>query len=97
MATVLHAEAVEGADKLLRLRVDIGSEQRTIFAGIGQSYRPEDLIGKQVIVVANLQPARCALASARACYSPLALTVLMWWWRNLASDGNRVSGCARVV
>jgi len=56
VATVLHAEAVEGADKLLRLRVDIGSEQRTIFAGIGQSYRPEDLIGKQVIVVANLQP-----------------------------------------
>jgi methionyl-tRNA synthetase len=56
VATVLHAEAVEGADKLLRLRVDIGSEQRTIFAGIRQSYRPEDLIGKQVIVVANLQP-----------------------------------------
>ena len=38
------------------MRVDSGSEQRTIFAGIGQSYRPEDLIGKQVIVVANLQP-----------------------------------------
>lgn len=56
MATVLHAEAVEGADKLLRLRVDIGSEQRSIFAGIRQSYHPEDLIGKQVIVVANLQP-----------------------------------------
>ncbi len=56
VATVLHAEAVPGADKLLRLRVDIGSEQRTIFAGISQSYRPEDLLGKQVIVVANLQP-----------------------------------------
>lgn len=56
VATVLQAEAVEGADKLLRLRVDIGAEQRTIFAGIRQSYRPEELIGKQVIVVANLQP-----------------------------------------
>lgn len=56
VATVLHAETVEGADKLLRLRVDIGSEQRTIFAGIRHSYRPEDLVGKQVIVVANLQP-----------------------------------------
>ena len=56
VATVLHAEAVEGADKLLRLQVDIGAEQRTIFAGIRQSYRPEELIGKQVIVVANLQP-----------------------------------------
>jgi methionyl-tRNA synthetase len=56
VATVLEAASVEGADKLLRLRVDIGSEQRTIFAGIRQSYRPEDLLGKQVIVVANLQP-----------------------------------------
>jgi methionyl-tRNA synthetase len=56
VATVLHAETVEGADKLLRLRVDIGSEERTIFAGIRQSYSPEALVGKQVIVVANLQP-----------------------------------------
>lgn len=56
VATVLHAETVAGADKLLRLRVDIGNEQRTIFAGIRQSYAPEALIGKQVIVVANLQP-----------------------------------------
>ena len=56
VATVLQAEAVAGADKLLRLRVDIGREERTIFAGIRQSYAPEELIGKQVIVVANLQP-----------------------------------------
>jgi methionyl-tRNA synthetase len=56
VATVLQAEAVHGADQLLRLRVDMGSEQRTIFAGIRQSYRPEELLGKQVIVVANLQP-----------------------------------------
>jgi methionyl-tRNA synthetase len=56
VATVLQAEHVEGADKLLRLRVDIGHEQRTIFAGIRQSYSPEELVGKQVIVVANLQP-----------------------------------------
>ena len=56
VATVLQAETVEGADRLLRLKVDIGNEQRTIFAGIRQSYAPEDLLGKQVIVVANLQP-----------------------------------------
>jgi methionyl-tRNA synthetase len=56
VATVLHAESVAGADKLLRLRVDLGNEQRTIFAGIRQSYRPDELVGKQVIVVANLQP-----------------------------------------
>lgn len=56
VATVLQAETVEGADRLLRLKVDIGNEQRTIFAGIRQSYAPDDLLGKQVIVVANLQP-----------------------------------------
>ncbi|MGQ4807384.1 Methionine--tRNA ligase [Candidatus Entotheonellaceae bacterium PAL068K] len=56
VATVLQAEIVEGADKLLRLRVDIGNQQRTIFAGIRQSYSPADLVGKQVVVVANLQP-----------------------------------------
>jgi methionyl-tRNA synthetase len=56
VATVIQAETVEGADKLLRLRVDIGSEERTVFAGIRESYEPGDLIGKQVIVVANLKP-----------------------------------------
>ncbi|MEE9146583.1 MAG: methionine--tRNA ligase subunit beta, partial [Candidatus Tectomicrobia bacterium] len=58
VATVLQAEVVAGADKLLRLRVDLGREERTIFAGIRQSYTPDDLVGKQVIVVANLQPRR---------------------------------------
>ncbi len=58
VATVLQAETVAGADKLLRLRVDLGREERTIFAGIRQSYTPDDLVGKQVIVVANLQPRR---------------------------------------
>jgi methionyl-tRNA synthetase len=56
VATVIQAETVEGADKLLRLRVDIGSAERTVFAGIRESYEPGDLIGKQVIVVANLKP-----------------------------------------
>lgn len=56
VATVIQAETVEDADKLLRLRVDIGSEERTVFAGIRESYEPDDLVGKQVIVVANLKP-----------------------------------------
>ena len=56
VATIVQAETVEGADKLLRLRVDIGSTERTVFAGIRESYEPDDLIGKQVIVVANLKP-----------------------------------------
>ncbi|MFB3880526.1 MAG: methionine--tRNA ligase [Armatimonadota bacterium] len=54
---VLTAEPVPGADKLLKLTVDIGGEQRTMVAGVALSYRPEQLIGKQVVVVANLEPA----------------------------------------
>ena len=56
IATILNAENVEGADKLLRLTLDIGTEQRTVFAGIKAAYKPEQLIGKQTVVVANLQP-----------------------------------------
>jgi methionyl-tRNA synthetase len=57
VATVVHAEKVPRAKKLIRLEVDLG-EKRTIVAGISESYAPEDLVGKQVIVVANLQPAK---------------------------------------
>ena len=57
VASVLAAEAVDGADKLLRLTVDVGGEQRQLFAGIKTAYRkPEDLIGRLVVVVANLAP-----------------------------------------
>ncbi|MDP8208749.1 MAG: methionine--tRNA ligase [Candidatus Electryonea clarkiae] len=57
-ATILEAEAVPDTDKLLRLQVDIGSEKRQIVAGIAQHYSPEELIGRTIIVVANLQPAK---------------------------------------
>lgn len=57
VGTIKKAERVEGADKLLKLIVDIG-EERQVVAGIAKQYKPEQLIGKQVIVVANLQPAR---------------------------------------
>jgi len=50
------AEKVKGADKLLRLEVDIGSEVRQIVAGIAKAYDPEKLIGRKVVIVANLQP-----------------------------------------
>jgi methionyl-tRNA synthetase len=56
IATVLAAEAVDGADKLVRLTLDIGSEQRTVLSGIKSAYAPADLVGKQVILVANLKP-----------------------------------------
>ena len=56
IATVLQAEAVEGADKLVRLTLDIGTEQRTVLSGIRPAYAPADLVGRQLILVANLRP-----------------------------------------
>ena len=56
-AKVLTAEKIEGADKLLKVTIDAGSEQRQLVAGIANHYTPEELIGKNVIIVANLKPA----------------------------------------
>jgi methionyl-tRNA synthetase len=57
VATVLAAEPVPKAKKLLKLEIDMG-EPRTIVAGIAEHYTPESLVGRQVIVVANLKPAK---------------------------------------
>lgn len=57
VAEILTAEPVPGANKLLKLTVDIGAEQRTLVAGIALAYKPEDLIGKKIVVVCNLEPA----------------------------------------
>lgn len=57
VATVIKAEAIPKAKKLLKLEVDMG-ERRTIVAGIANFYRPEELVGRQVIIVANLKPAK---------------------------------------
>jgi len=54
VATIVNAESVEGADKLLKLTLDLGFEQRTVFAGIKSAYDPATLIGKQTVMVANL-------------------------------------------
>jgi methionyl-tRNA synthetase len=56
IGTITHAEKVEKADKLLKLQVNMGSQIRTIVSGIAQHFKPEDLVDKQVIVVANLAP-----------------------------------------
>jgi len=58
-ATVLAAEAVPKADKLLKLTVDAGeAEPRTVVAGVARHYAPEELVGRQVVIVANLKPAK---------------------------------------
>ncbi|PRR73847.1 Methionine--tRNA ligase [Moorella humiferrea] len=58
VAEVLAAEKVANADKLLKLEVKVGNERRTIVAGIARYYRPEELVGKKVVIVANLKPAK---------------------------------------
>ncbi len=57
VAKVLAAENIKKSDKLLKLRVDIG-EERTLVAGIARAYKPEELVGKTIIIVANLQPTK---------------------------------------
>jgi len=55
---IKEASHIKGSEKLLKLNVDIGSETRQVVAGIAQWYRPEDLVGMQVVVLTNLKPAK---------------------------------------
>jgi methionyl-tRNA synthetase len=56
VARIVEAAEVEGADKLLRLKLDLGGEARNVFAGIRSAYRAEDLVGRLTVIVANLAP-----------------------------------------
>ena len=58
VATVLTAERIPRSEKLLKLQVDLGGEQRQIVAGIGKKYEPEALVGRRIVIVANLKPAK---------------------------------------
>ena len=58
VATIKSAQAHPNADKLLVLQIDLGGEQRQICAGIRNHYTPEELVGKQIVVVANLETAK---------------------------------------
>jgi methionyl-tRNA synthetase len=58
VAEITAAEAVSGADKLLKLQVDVGGDRRQVVAGIAKHYRPEELVGKRIVFVANLKPAK---------------------------------------
>lgn len=53
---ILKAEPIAGADKLLQMEVDVGSEQRQIVAGIAEHYAPDSLIGREIVVLVNLEP-----------------------------------------
>jgi len=56
VAKVLEAEKVGGAENLLKLKIDLGAETRQIVAGIAKFYKPEDLVGKEIVVIVNLEP-----------------------------------------
>ncbi|MFN7065677.1 MAG: methionine--tRNA ligase subunit beta [Aquificaceae bacterium] len=56
LAKILSAERVEGSEKLLRLHVSSGEEERTLMAGIAKFYTPEELVGKKVLILVNLKP-----------------------------------------
>ena len=58
IAEVKSAERVEGADKLLKLQVSLGDEERQIVAGVAQWYAPESLVGRKIVLLANLEPAK---------------------------------------
>ena len=58
VAKVLAAERVPKSNKLIKLQVDVGSEQRTLVAGVAEAYEPEALVGRTVVVVFNLKPAK---------------------------------------
>jgi methionyl-tRNA synthetase len=82
-AKVVAAEAVPKSKKLIKLQVDLGSEQRTILAGIAEAYEPESLVGRTVVIVANLKPAKLmgiesngmVLAASPEGGKPVLLTV----------------------
>ena len=56
VAKILEAERVEGSEKLLTLKLALGEEERQVIAGIGKNYDPANLPGKEIIIVANLEP-----------------------------------------
>lgn len=80
-AEVLAAEKIEGSDKLLKLKVSVGGKERQIVAGIAKHYEPEALVGKHIVIVANLEPAKLRgnisegmlLAASTANHGQLAL------------------------
>lgn len=58
VATVTAAEPIPNSNKLLKLTVDLGSQSRVLVAGVARQYTSEDLVGRQVVVVTNLEPAK---------------------------------------
>ncbi len=95
VATVLEAAPAPKGDKLLVLKVDLGTEQRTILAGIRQHYSPEQMVGKQIIVVANLAPRKMMGLESQgmllAAHDPATGKVIVLSPSEAVSAGSKVS------
>ena len=65
IARVIEAGLVDGADRLLKLRLDLGGDAREVFAGIRSAYQPEDLVDRLVVVVANLKPRKMRFGTSQ--------------------------------
>ena len=95
VATVLEAAPAPKGDKLLVLKVDLGTEQRTILAGIRQHYSPEQMVGKQIIVVANLAPRKMMGLESQgmllAAHDPATGKVIVLGPSEAVSAGSKVS------
>jgi len=89
-AKVLEAEKVPTADKLLKLQLELGSEKRQIVAGIAKSYEPEELVGKTIVIVANLKPATIGGVESNGML--LAAKASKKHYRVLTVDGDVPSG-----
>jgi methionyl-tRNA synthetase len=93
VAQILSAETIEGSRKLLRLRVSLGSEERTIFAGIRSSYEPAALAGRLIVVVANLAPRQMKVGTSEGMALAAgdgAPDVFLLWPDSGALPGQRI-------
>ncbi|KAB2879424.1 methionine--tRNA ligase [bacterium] len=92
-ATVLQCEKIEGTSKLLKLQLDLGGEKRQVVSGLAEYYKPDELIGKQVIIVANLKPAKIRGVESNGMILTVGdgqnLKILMP--ENLIASGSKVS------
>jgi len=95
VATVLDCKPHSNADKLLVLQIDLGTEKRQICAGLRQHYAPEQLIGKQIVVVANLAPramrGEISNGMLLAATDPVTTKVIVITPSELAAPGSKVS------
>ncbi|AFA38922.1 methionyl-tRNA synthetase C-terminal region/beta chain [Pyrobaculum oguniense TE7] len=77
---VVEASRVEGSKKLIKLLIDLGNEKRQVLAGLAEYYKPEDFVGKYVVVVVNLQPKKMMGLESQGmilatCEKPVLLTI----------------------